>query len=117
MPLVFEHWPTRLRGLISGLVLGGWYWGYLLAAAAFQFLYPVFSETDYAWRMMLWIGIVPALLTFWIRARVTESPIWVDQQRRRQQLKDEGRSTRQTRSRSCDSSSRICCGSPCRPRS
>ena len=30
MPLVLEHWPTRLRGLASGLLLGGWYWGYLL---------------------------------------------------------------------------------------
>ena len=38
MPLVMEHWPTRLRGLASGLLLGGWYWGYLLAAAAFQSL-------------------------------------------------------------------------------
>ena len=32
MPLVLEHWPTKLRGLASGLLLGGWYWGYLLAA-------------------------------------------------------------------------------------
>ena len=44
MPLVLEHWPARLRGLASGLMLGGWYWGYLLAAAAFQFIYPLFSE-------------------------------------------------------------------------
>ena len=44
MPLVLEHWPARLRGLVSGLMLGGWYWGYLLAAAAFQFVYPLFSE-------------------------------------------------------------------------
>ena len=45
MPLVLEHWPARLRGLASGLMLGGWYWGYLLAAAAFQFIYPLFSDT------------------------------------------------------------------------
>ena len=44
MPLVIEHWPARLRGLVSGLLLGGWYWGYLLAAAAFQFIYPLFSD-------------------------------------------------------------------------
>jgi SHS family lactate transporter-like MFS transporter len=35
MPLVLEHWPTKLRGLASGLMLGGWYWGYLLSAAVF----------------------------------------------------------------------------------
>src|SRR5688500_100751 len=50
MPLVLEHWPTRLRGLASGLMLGGWYWGYLLAAAVYQFIYPLFGGTpDLGW--------------------------------------------------------------------
>ena len=81
MPLVLEHWPTRLRGLASGLMLGGWYWGYLLAAAAFHFVYPLF-DADIAWRVMFWIAIVPALFTLWIRARVTESPVWLERKRR-----------------------------------
>jgi MFS transporter, SHS family, lactate transporter len=85
MPLVFEHWPTRLRGLVSGLMLGGWYWGYLLAAATFQFIYPaVGAESGIAWRSMFWVAIIPALFTFWIRARVTESPVWLEQQRLKQ---------------------------------
>jgi SHS family lactate transporter-like MFS transporter len=83
MPLVLEHWPSRLRGLVSGLLLGGWYWGYLLAAIVFQFVYPIFSGTpDLAWRVMFWVAVVPALITFWIRARVPESPVWLEQQRR-----------------------------------
>ena len=83
MPLVLEHWPTRLRGLVSGLMLGGWYWGYLLAAAVFQFIYPMFSDTpDLAWRTMFWVCIIPALLTFWIRTGVPESPVWLARQRR-----------------------------------
>ena len=58
MPLVLEHWPARLRGLASGLMLGGWYWGYLFAAAAFQFIYPLFSGTpDLAWRVMFWATV------------------------------------------------------------
>ncbi|HXH25602.1 MAG TPA: MFS transporter [Vicinamibacterales bacterium] len=81
MPLVLEHWPTRLRGLASGLLLGGWYWGYLLAAAAFQFIYPLLGDPDFAWRAMFWIAIVPALFTLWIRARVEESPVWMERQR------------------------------------
>jgi SHS family lactate transporter-like MFS transporter len=82
MPLVFEHWPNRLRGFISGLMLGGWYWGYLLAAAVYQFVYPAFSDTpDLGWRVMFWVAIVPALFTLWIRARVPESPVWLERQR------------------------------------
>ena len=60
MPLVLEHWPPKLRGLASGLMLGGWYWGYLLAAAVFQFIYPLFNDTpDLAWRVMFWVALVP----------------------------------------------------------
>jgi SHS family lactate transporter-like MFS transporter len=80
MPLVFEHWPTKLRGTVSGLMLGGWYWGYLLAAVTFQFVYPQFNS-DLGWRVMFWIAILPALLTFWIRSRVPESPVWLERQR------------------------------------
>ena len=88
MPLVLEHWPTRLRGFVSGLLLGGWYWGYLLAAAVFQVVYPRLSETpDTAWRAMFWVCIIPALLTLWIRSGVPESPVWLARQRR---LKETG---------------------------
>ncbi len=83
MPLVFEHWPTKLRGLVSGLMLGGWYWGYLLAAAVFQFIYPLFGDApDLAWRVMFWVCVVPALFTLWIRSRVSESPVWLARQRK-----------------------------------
>jgi SHS family lactate transporter-like MFS transporter len=88
MPLVLEHWPTRLRGLASGMMLGGWYWGYLLAAAAFHFVYPLFNDNpDIAWRTMFWLAIVPALFTLWIRARVTESPVWLARQERLRQAR------------------------------
>ena len=83
MPLVLEHWPARLRGLASGLLLGGWYWGYLLAAVAFQFVYPLFNGTpDIGWRAMFWIAIIPALMTLWIRRSVKESPVWLERRRR-----------------------------------
>jgi SHS family lactate transporter-like MFS transporter len=93
MPLVFEHWPTKLRGFVSGLMLGGWYWGYLLAAAVFQFVYPLFNDTpDLAWRAMFWVCVVPALFTLWIRSRVAESPVWLERQRR---LKESGDAARE----------------------
>lgn len=83
MPLVLEHWPTKLRGVASGLMLGGWYWGYLLASMTFQFVYPMFNGTpDLAWRVMFWVCILPALFTLWIRSGVPESPVWLERQRR-----------------------------------
>jgi SHS family lactate transporter-like MFS transporter len=83
MPLVIEHWPVRLRGYVSGLLLGGWYWGYLLAAAAFRFIYPLFTGTpDTAWRAMFWIAIIPGFVTLWVTSKVKESPVWLERQRR-----------------------------------
>jgi SHS family lactate transporter-like MFS transporter len=82
MPLVLEHWPAHLRGVASGLLQGGFAWGYIMAAAVFQYVYPIFSSgSDLGWRAMFWVGLIPALLTFWIRARVAESPLWLEQHR------------------------------------
>ena len=94
MPLVLEHWPAKLRGLASGLLLGGWYWGYLLAAAVFQFIYPLFNGTpDLAWRAMFWMALAPALLTLWIRSGVPESPVWLERQRRLKEAERQGKTS------------------------
>jgi SHS family lactate transporter-like MFS transporter len=91
MPLLLEHWPARFRGLASGLLLGGWYWGYLLAATAFQFIYPLFqSMPDVGWRAMFWLAILPAFLTLWIRTGVSESPVWLARQRRLRESEQSG---------------------------
>jgi SHS family lactate transporter-like MFS transporter len=80
-PLALEHWPARFRGLASGILQGGFYWGYLLAAVAFQTIYPTFSTAPhFGWRVMFWIAIPPALVTLWILAGVSESPVWLEHQ-------------------------------------
>lgn len=91
MPLALEHWPARLRGLASGLLQGGWYWGYILSALTFHYLYPLFSElpdpfsdapgSTLGWRVMFWTGVLPALFVLWIRSGVSESPIWLARQK------------------------------------
>ena len=82
-PLALEHWPARSRGLASGILQGGWFWGYLLAAIAFQTIYPVFSAAPHlGWRVMFWIAIFPAVVTLWILSGVSESPVWLEYQRR-----------------------------------
>ena len=97
MPLALEHWPTRLRGLASGLLQGGWYWGYILSALTFHYIYPLFSgipdpfsdsaASTLGWRVMFWTGVLPALLVLWIRSGVSESPVWLARQRH---LRDAG---------------------------
>jgi SHS family lactate transporter-like MFS transporter len=85
MPLVLEHWPTHLRGTASGLLQGGYSWGFLLSSLVFTLLYPLLTpHGDLAWRAMFWVGILPALLILWIRRNVEESPIWLERQARMQ---------------------------------
>lgn len=92
MPLLLEHWPARLRGIASGLLLGGWYWGYLLAALAFHFLYPMFQAMpDVGWRAMFWLAVLPAFITLWIRTGVRESPVWLARQQRLKEASKAGK--------------------------
>src|ERR1041385_1616561 len=69
--LAMEAAPTRLRGVLSGILQSGYSIGYLLAAVAARFLLPVAG-----WRWMFWIGALPALLALYIRAKVPESEAW-----------------------------------------
>src|SRR5215213_26093 len=83
MPLALEHWPAPLRGLGSGLLQAGYSMGFLLSSIVYQFGYPlVSSNRDWAWRVMLWAGVIPAMVVFAAMWTVPESPVWLEQQRR-----------------------------------
>jgi SHS family lactate transporter-like MFS transporter len=69
--LAMEAVSPRRRGLFSGLLQEGYAVGYLLAAGAFFFVFPLFG-----WRAMFFLGGAPALLTLYIRAKVPESEAW-----------------------------------------
>ncbi len=77
MPLVLEHWPERLRGAVSGFVQGAFSWGFILAAGVVQLASPRILEAPWGWRVLLWSGVLPALLVFWVRRSVPESPVWL----------------------------------------
>jgi MFS transporter, SHS family, lactate transporter len=82
MPLTLEHWPAHLRGLASGMMQSGYSLGFLLSAVVFQFVYPIAAaRPDLGWRVMLWIGVLPALLVLFIMKNVRESPVWLERQR------------------------------------
>ncbi|HZL84112.1 MAG TPA: MFS transporter [Candidatus Krumholzibacteria bacterium] len=69
--LVSETWPARHRGKAIGFMQSGWAIGYILAALCAALVLP-----RYGWRALFAIGILPALLTLWIRRHVSEPEIW-----------------------------------------
>ena len=74
--LAMESWPTRSRGLMSGILQGSWGLGYALAAAANWLLFA-----DFGWRGLLWIGILPAFAVIYIRFFVKEPEVWAENKR------------------------------------
>ena len=84
MPLALEQWPAKHRGIASGILQGGYSTGFLLSSLVYQLGYPLVSDNpDRAWRLMLWAGVVPAIVVFFLMTRVSESPLWLEQQRQR----------------------------------
>ncbi len=70
--LAMEQAPMRLRGTLSGILQEGYAIGYLLAAAAFYFLFDRFS-----WRPLFFLGPLPALgLAVFVLIKVRESKAW-----------------------------------------
>jgi MFS transporter, SHS family, lactate transporter len=76
--LALESASPRLRGLLSGLLQEGYALGNLLSAIAFRLVYPWFNAMypGNGWRLMFFLGGLPALLSLFIRARVKESAAW-----------------------------------------
>jgi len=69
--LVMESVAVKRRGFLSGLLQEGYAFGFLLAAAAYYFVFPHFG-----WRAMFFVGGLPALLTLFIRSKVKETEAW-----------------------------------------
>ena len=69
--LVAETWPSAWRGRALGIVQSSWAIGYALAAMVAQI---VLARAG--WRWVFFVGVLPALVTFWIRRSVPEPDIW-----------------------------------------
>jgi SHS family lactate transporter-like MFS transporter len=83
MPLALEQWPARSRGIASGILQGGYSSGFLLSSLVFQLGYPLVSQQpDWSWRIMLWSGVIPSIVIFFLMMRVPESEVWRAQARR-----------------------------------
>jgi SHS family lactate transporter-like MFS transporter len=69
--LAMDSIPASARGFVSGLLQVGYPSGFFLASLAVYLLYDRLG-----WRYMFVLGVAPAILAFFIRRGIDESPAW-----------------------------------------
>jgi len=72
--LIAETWRPEHRGKALGLMQSTWAIGEMLAIGVVALVLPSFG-----WRAVFFVGVLPAVMVFWIRRRVPESEIWLRQ--------------------------------------
>jgi MFS family permease len=75
--LVSEWWPAAHRGKALGFMQSAWAIGYGAAAIVTAVVMPIWG-----WRGVFFVGLMPALLTIWVRRRVREPAIWEEHRHR-----------------------------------
>ncbi|MGA3370925.1 MAG: MFS transporter [Terracidiphilus sp.] len=86
--LAFETLPAQGRGAFSGILQEGYAAGSILAAGLYALFFRGFAWGWLAippigWRGLFILGAMPALLVFYVQARVAESPVWLEGKRKR----------------------------------
>ena len=71
--IVSELWPDRARGRGVGLMQVGLGIGFFVSSLAWVYIGTMGPN---AWRVMFLLGILPALLTLWLRTAIPESALW-----------------------------------------
>lgn len=73
--LIAEMIRREHRGKAVGLVQSSWAVGWGVAAIAFWAVYALLPP-EQAWRVLFWLGILPALLIFYIRRNIDEPEVF-----------------------------------------
>lgn len=82
LPLVQEFVPTSKRGVMGGMITVFVPLGLLMGSVLASTLGPIIG-----WRGLVLIGVLPALLSLYIRKVVPESPRWLIHQGRRDEAR------------------------------
>jgi len=69
--LIAETWRAEHRGKALGLMQSAYAIGEAIAALVVALVLPHFG-----WRGVFFVGVLPALLVFWIQKHVPEPPLW-----------------------------------------
>src|SRR3954453_7325461 len=75
--LVAELVRPESRGRALGIVQSAWAAGWALAVVAYLITFELFDETV-AWRVLMCLGILPALLILYVRSRVEDPEVFQD---------------------------------------
>ena len=70
--LIAETWPAEHRGKALGIMQSSWAIGEMVAAGVVALVLPALG-----WRAVFFVGVLPALVVFWIRRGVPESALWL----------------------------------------
>src|SRR5256885_1482166 len=76
--LIAETWRAEHRGKALGLMQSAYAIGEAIAALVVGVVLPHFG-----WRAVFFVGVLPAILVFWIQARVPEPPLWANRSKMR----------------------------------
>jgi MFS family permease len=79
--LVGELIHAEDRGKVVGALQSGWAVGWGIAAILYALFFSLLPE-EWAWRALFWIGLIPALLVFYVRRYVPESAVYRETRRR-----------------------------------
>lgn len=71
--LIAETWRPEHRGKALGLMQSSYAIGEAIAASVVAVVLP-----NFGWRAVFFVGVLPALLVFWIRRNVPEPAVWKD---------------------------------------
>jgi MFS family permease len=69
--LIAETWRPEHRGKALGLMQSSYAIGEAIAALVVAVVLP-----NFGWRAVFFVGVLPALLVFWIRRKVPEPAVW-----------------------------------------
>jgi MFS family permease len=83
-----ELWPDKARGKGGAFLQAGYPIGSILASGVWLM---IGTSGPGAWRYMYLIGVLPALIVFWIRRNIPESPQWEASNQRRRAAYDRRR--------------------------
>jgi MFS family permease len=84
--LVAEMVRPESRGKALGVVQSAWAVGWAIAVLVYLLVFELFAETT-AWRVLMCIGILPALLILYIRRNVRDPEVYVEAPKRESPLK------------------------------